>query len=134
MFYEGFKAGDEIDSVVDDMRGRINILATVGGCDPAIKVDLSYINVQGEQEYTPEFYNHITSMLQGIVNRIGEVNVELMKYRFNDFLKSKGTKYHPLIWNLGNGMGGDGKGFFNLEKMKMVMLYLTKMVIVFLML
>ena len=40
------------------MRGRINILATVGGCDPAIKVDLSYINVQGEQEYTPEFYNH----------------------------------------------------------------------------
>ena len=112
MFYEGFKAGDEIDSVVDDMRGRINILATVGGCDPAIKVDLSYINVQGEQEYTPEFYNHITSMLQGIVNRIGEVNVELMKYRFNDFLKSKGTKYHPLIWNLGNGMGGDGKGFF----------------------
>lgn len=116
MFYEGFKAGDEIDSVVDDMRGRINILATVGGCDPAIKVDLSYINVQGEQEYTPEFYNHITSMLQGIVNRIGEVNVELMKYRFNDFLKSKGTKYHPLIWNLGNGMGGDGKGFFNFRK------------------
>mgnify|MGYP003277724899 FL=1 len=116
LFYEGFKAGDEIDSVVDDMRGRINILATVGGCDPAIKVDLSYINVQGEQEYTPEFYNHITSMLQGIVNRIGEVNVELMKYRFNDFLKSKGTKYHPLIWNLGNGMGGDGKGFFNFRK------------------
>lgn len=116
MFYEGFKAGDEIDSVVDDMRGRINILATIGGCDPAIKVDLSYINVQGEQEYTPEFYNHITSMLQGIVNRIGEVNVELMKYRFNDFLKSKGTKYHPLIWNLGNGMGGDGKGFFNFRK------------------
>ena len=116
LFYEGFKAGDEIDSVVDDMRGRINILATVGGCNPAIKVDLSYINVQGEQEYTPEFYNHITSMLQGIVNRIGEVNVELMKYRFNDFLKSKGTKYHPLIWNLGNGMGGDGKGFFNFRK------------------
>ena len=55
-------------------------------------------------------------MLQGIVNRIGEVNVELMKYRFNDFLKSKGTKYHPLIWNLGNGMGGDGKGFFNFRK------------------
>ena len=25
----------------------LNILATVGGCDPAIKVDLSYINVQG---------------------------------------------------------------------------------------
>ena len=116
LFYEGFKAGDEIDSVVDDMRGRINILATVGGCDPAIKVDLSYINVQGEQEYTPEFYNHITSMLQGIVNRIGEVNVELLKYRFRDFLKSKGTKYHPLIWNLGNGMGGDGKGFFNFRK------------------
>ena len=116
LFYEGLKEGDEIDSVVDDMRGRINILATVGGCDPAIKVDLSYINVQGEQEYTPEFYNHITSMLQGIVNRIGEVNLELMKYRFNDFLKSKGTKYHPLIWNLGNGMGGDGKGFFNFRK------------------
>lgn len=55
-------------------------------------------------------------MLQGIVNRIGNVNVELMKYRFADFLKSKGTKYNPIIWNLGNGTGGNGKGFFNFKK------------------
>lgn len=116
LFYDTYKSGDTINSIVDDMRGRINILATIGSCDPSIKVDLSYINVEGEQEYTPEFYNHITYMLQGIVNRIGNVNVELMKYRFADFLKSKGTKYNPIIWNLGNGTGGNGKGFFNFKK------------------
>ena len=116
LFYDTYKPGDTINSIVDDMRGRINILATIGSCDPSIKVDLSYINVEGEQEYTPEFYNHITYMLQGIVNRIGNVNVELMKYRFADFLKSKGTKYNPIIWNLGNGIGGNGKGFFNFKK------------------
>ena len=116
LFYDTYKPGDTINSIVDDMRGRINILATIGSCDPSIKVDLSYINVEGEQEYTPEFYNHITYMLQGIVNRIGNVNVELMKYRFIDFLKSKGTKYNPIIWNLGNGTGGNGKGFFNFKK------------------
>lgn len=116
LFYDTYKPGDTINSIVDDMRGRINILATIGSCDPSIKVDLSYINVEGEQEYTPEFYNHITYMLQGIVNRIGNINVELMKYRFADFLKSKGTKYNPIIWNLGNGIGGNGKGFFNFKK------------------
>ena len=110
-----FKPGQVIDSVVDDMKGRINTLAIVGSCNPAIKVDLTYINVKGEQEYTPEFYNHITYMLQGIIDRIGNVNVELMKYRFADFLKSKGTKYNPLIWNLGNGIGKNGKGFFNFK-------------------
>lgn len=110
-----FKPGQVIDSVVDDMKGRINTLAIVGSCNPAIKVDLTYINVKGEQEYTPEFYNHITYMLQGVIDRIGNVNVELMKYRFADFLKSKGTKYNPLIWNLGNGIGKNGKGFFNFK-------------------
>ena len=29
-------------------QGRINILATIGSCDPSIKVDLSYIN---DEEY-----------------------------------------------------------------------------------
>ncbi|MBD5584361.1 MAG: hypothetical protein HDQ88_04715 [Clostridia bacterium] len=107
---DGIEYEDDIEPVVDHMQGYISTIASVGACDPAFKIDLSYINVEGEQEYTPEFYNDITSRLQGIISPQGKVNTELLIERFKDFIESSSTAYNPLIWNLHTK---HGFGFFN---------------------
>lgn len=111
LFKKGFKANTEMNMIVDDNKGYISVLAKVGACNPAIKTDLSYINVEGEQEYTPEFFNHITSLLQGCVNKLGVVNEDLMVVKFNDYITSSANLYNYFIWNF-----GDNKGFFNFKK------------------
>lgn len=99
-----------ISSPVEDFKGYIYKLAKVGMYDIKNKIDLGYINVHGQQEYTPEFHNFITSMMQGLVNGSGTVNVDIVITRFKDYVSSPTMKYNPLIWNL------DGNGFFNRAK------------------
>lgn len=96
-----------ISSPVDDLKGYIYKLAAVGSYNIRNQIDLTYINVHGEQEYTPEFHNFITSMMQGLTNLAGDVNTDIVLLRFKEYYNSPSMKYNPLIWNF------DGNGFFN---------------------
>ena len=99
-----------ISSPVEDFKGYIYKLAKIGMYDISNKIDLSYINIHNQQEYTPEFHNFITSMMQGLINGSGNVNVDVITIRFKDYVSSLTMKYNPLIWNF------DGNGFFNRAK------------------
>lgn len=102
----------EVTPIVNDLKGYINQLALIGAYNPRIKIDLMYINVHGEGEYTPEFFNFITAMTQGLVNRMGKVNTEAAMQRFADYTSSPLMNHNRVIWNY------DGYGFFNVARDK----------------
>lgn len=104
---EGVNKTLDIDPIVNDMKNWIYNISKILASDYKIDIDLSYINVEGQQEYTPEFHNHITYMLQGIVNSYGKVNEDLLLIRFEDFYTSSSMNHNKIIWDL-----GDGRGFF----------------------
>ena len=58
---------------------------------------MSYLDVRGELNYSPQYENLLTSLFRGIAVR-GKVREDYLNYRFKDYLNDPTLKFDNLLW------------------------------------
>lgn len=80
-----------------DNRGALYRLANIASLDFDSIGKLSYLDVRGELNYSPQYENLLTSLFRGIAVR-GKVREDYLNYRFKDYLNDPTLKFDNLLW------------------------------------
>lgn len=115
-----------LENVVNDTKHRVNIyrgkeipahningylysLAQIATYDFNSFTNMSYLDVQGKLNYSPQYDSMLTKFLRGFVTRTG-VNTEYIKHIFKDYLNdptltAPGAEDNILIYDEKTGLG-----------------------------
>ena len=115
-----------LENVVNDTKHRVNTyrgkeipahningylysLAQIATYDFNSFTNMSYLDVQGKLNYSPQYDSMLTKFLRGFVTRTG-VNTEYIKYIFKDYLNdptltAPGAEDNILIYDEKTGLG-----------------------------
>ena len=115
-----------LENVVNDTKHRVNTyrdkeipahningylysLAQIATYDFNSFTNMSYLDVQGKLNYSPQYDSMLTKFLRGFVTRTG-VNTEYIKHIFKDYLNdptltAPGAEDNILIYNEKTGLG-----------------------------
>lgn len=92
-----------------DVNGYLTKLAKIATYDFENVSRLSYLDVNGKLNYSPQYDSMLTKFLRGFVTRTG-VNTEYIKYIFKDYLNdptltAEGCENNLLVYDEKTGLG-----------------------------
>ena len=82
------------------LRGAIDKIAHITAVRYVDRTDMSYLNAQGEIEYSPQYNSFATDFLRGIVTASGEVADDVaVKEHFKQYTQDPRLHYDNLLWS-----------------------------------